>query len=212
VNKLRVVVADDHPIVRLGICNALREEPDIEIVGEASNGPQALRLVEALRPDVLILDVQMPGMDGVAVARQVRARCPDTRILILSAYALDRYVFGALSEGVDGYLLKDDAVEHVVGAVRTVAQAQTWLSPPVAGKVVQRTVGHEPLGPDRLTKREMEVLRLMVQGRSNAEIAESLYITERTVRFHVSNIFAKLGVSSRIEAVTQAVRLGLVEV
>lgn len=101
-NKLRVVVADDHPIVRLGICNALRGAPDIEIVGEASNGPQALRLVETLRPDVMILDVQLPGMDGVAVARQVRARCPDTRILILSAYALDRYVFGALSEGVDG--------------------------------------------------------------------------------------------------------------
>ena len=213
--KIRVVVADDHPIVRLGICNALRGEPDIEIVGEAANGLQAVQLVEALQPDVFILDVQMPEMDGVAVARHVRARCPDVRILVLSAYAHNSYVFGMLSEGAAGYLLKDDAVEHVVSAVRVAAQGETWLSPQVASKVVQHTAGRKPssdLPPDQLTEREMEVLRLMAQVRSNEEIAEALCITERTVRFHVSNLFAKLQVASRIETVVKAIRLGLIKV
>jgi NarL family two-component system response regulator LiaR len=213
-SKIRVVVADDHPIVRLGICNALHKESDIEVVGEAANGSQAVQLVETLRPDVFVLDMQMPDMDGVAVARQVRTRCPEARILVLSAYAHDHYVFGMLSEGASGYLLKDDAVEHVVSAARAVAQGQTWLSPQVAGKVVRHATGRQPapdLGPEQLTERETEVLRLLAQGRSNDEIADALCIAERTVRFHVSNLFEKLQVASRTEAAVKAIRLGLIE-
>jgi len=215
VNKIRVVVADDHPIVRLGICNALRDEPSIEVVGEAADGSQAVQLALALQPDVFILDIQMPEKDGVAVARELRASCPDVRILVLSAHADDRYVLGMLSEGLDGYLLKDDAVEQVVSAVHTVAQGETWLSPQIASKVVRHSTGREPssrLGPDQPTEREMEVLELMAQGLSNDEIAESLCVTERTVRFHVSNLFAKLRTSSRVETVVKAIRLGLVDV
>ncbi len=213
-NTIRVVVADDHPIVRFGICNALRAEPDIEIAGEATNGAQAVQLAEALQPDVLILDVQMPEMDGVEVARHIRTHCPDTRVLVLSAFAHDSYVFAMLSEGVNGYLVKDDAVEHVVSAVRAVARAETWLSPQVASKVVRHTTGRKPardLGPDQLTEREKEVLKLLVEGRSNEAIAQSLCITERTVRFHVSNLFDKLQVASRVEAVVKAIRLGLTQ-
>lgn len=214
-SKIRVVVADDHPVVRLGICNALRDEPGIEVVGEAADGSQAVRLAIELQPDVFILDIQMPEKDGVAVARELRVRCPDVRILVLSAHADDRYVMGMLSEGLDGYLLKDDAIEQVVRAVRTVAQGETWLSPQIASKVVRHTTGRGPssgLGPDRPTEREMEVLELMAQGLSNDEIAESLCITERTVRFHASNLFAKLQTSSRIETVVKAIQLGLVDV
>ncbi len=153
--SIRVVVADDHPLIRLGICNALQREPDIQIVGEATNGQQAIQLVETLQPDVFILDVQMPDMDGVAVARWVRAHYPHVNILVLSAYADDGYIFGMLAEGALGYLLKDDAVESVVSAVRAVAQAKTWLSPQVAGKVVRRLMAKPPPAsePDRLTER-----------------------------------------------------------
>jgi len=213
--KLRVIVADDHPVVRLGICNALQKESDIDVVAEAEDGAQALALTGDLHPDVLILDAQMPKMDGLAATRAVRAQYPDVRILILSAYAHDHYVFGALGEGAGGYLLKDEAIAHVVSAVRTVAENETWLSPEVATKVVQRSTARaadDELGPDRPTEREMDVLELLAQGLSNGEIAQSLYITERTVRFHVSNLKAKLQASSRVELVVEAIRLGLVNV
>jgi DNA-binding NarL/FixJ family response regulator len=213
--RLRVIVADDHPVVRLGICNALQKESDIDVVAEAADGAQALTLTGELRPDVLILDAQMPEMDGLEATRAVRAQYPDVRILILSAYAHDHYVFGTLAEGADGYLLKDEAVDHVVSAVRVVAAHETWLSPEVATKVVQRTTARDTdgeLGPDQPTEREMDVLELLAQGLSNEEIAQALYITERTVRFHISNLKAKLHASSRIELVVEAIRLGLVEV
>jgi DNA-binding NarL/FixJ family response regulator len=214
-NNIQVVVADDHPIVRRGIYAALQAESDIEVIAEADDGFQALQLAKTLHPDVLVLDVQMPKMDGVAVARQVRAHCPDVRILVMSAYVHDHYVFGVFSAGADGYILKDEAVEQVVSAVRVVAQAKTWLSPQVASKLVQHTIDprrSKVVASNQLTKREMMVLRLMGQGQTNEEIATSLCITERTVRFHISNLLAKLGVSSRIEGIVQAIRLGLIQV
>ena len=213
--SIQVVVADDHPIVRFGICRALETDVNIEIVGEAADGSLALQLTETLRPDVLIVDIEMPVMDGLTVIRQVRSHCPSTRILVVSAHAYDHYVCSTLSEGVHGYLLKDEAVEHVVDAVHMVAQGETWLSPHIAGKIVKHAMGSPPSlgsGPDRLTKREIEVLHLVAQGHSNETIAELLSITERTVRFHIANLFSKLQVSSRIEIVLQAIRMGLVRV
>jgi len=215
---IRVLVADDHAVVRLGICKALQQEPDIEIVGEATTGTQAVQLAQSLSPDVFILDMQMPEMDGVDVARHLQKRGQSVRILVLSAFADDNYVFGTLSVGASGYLLKDDAVENVVGAVRAVAEGKTWLSPQIAGKVVERVTGSraqvkaQPARELNLpTKRELEVLRLMAQGCSNDEIAESLCITNRTVRFHVANLSEKLHASSRLEVVLKAIRQELIE-
>ncbi len=215
---IRVLVADDHQVVRLGICGALRLEPDVEIVGEAINGKQAVELAERLRPDVLILDVQMPEMDGVAVTHRVLQSCPQVRILVLSAFADDGYVLGTLAHGATGYLLKDEAIENVVGAVRAVARGETWLSPQVAGRLVQRVAHRPPLeGPpgvakDQPTEREMEILNLVAEGHSNEEIGQRLHITERTVRFHLTNLFSKLNVTSRTEAVVEAIRRGLVNI
>lgn len=217
--RIRVLVADDHAVVRLGICNALQQDPDIEIVGEATTGTQAVQLAQSLQPDVFILDMQLPEMDGVVVTRHVRKHLQGVRILVLSAFADDGYVFGTLSEGATGYLLKDDAIENVVRAVRAVAEGKTWLSPQIASKVVERATGHKEPGKDppalelnQPTQRELEVLRLMAQGCSNDEIAEALCIAKRTVRFHVANLRAKLNASSRIELVVEAIRKELVEV
>lgn len=213
-DDIRVIVADDHPVVRVGICDVLRREPDIKVVGEAINGLQAVKLVEELQPDVFILDVQMPGMNGVQVARHIRDFCPGVRVLVLSAFTSDDFVFGMLAEGVVGYLLKDDAVEDVVSAVRAVARAEMWLSPQVASRVVGRAVRQPSSQPEaeQLTERELQVLRLMARGCSNEDIAESLCVTRRTVRFHVSNLFSKLEATSRVEVVVEGIRQGLIRV
>jgi DNA-binding NarL/FixJ family response regulator len=215
INNIQVIVADDHPIVRFGICRALEADGNVEIVGEAADGLLALQLTKSLCPDVLIVDIEMPVMDGLTVIRQIRSHCLSTRILVVSAHAYDHYVCSTLSEGVQGYLLKDEAVEHVVDAVLAVAQGEMWLSPHIANKIIKQAMGNPPSllsGSDRLTKREIEVLHLVAQGHSNAIIAESLSITERTVRFHIANLFSKFQVSSRIEVVLQAIRMGLVRV
>ena len=205
---IRVLLADDHPVVRSGIRAELDGAEGIEVVGEASSGDEALRLVEELRPDVLVLDVVMPGMDGVEATCLLRERHPDLRILALSAYEDNEYVFGLLSAGAVGYVLKEEALDTVVEAIRAASRGETWLSKRVEEKVVRRATGEEEVP---LTGRELEVLRLMAKGWSNQRIAKELSITERTVRFHVENILTKLGVRSRTEAVVEGVKRGLVK-
>ncbi len=207
---IRVLLADDHPVARSGIRAELDGADGIEVVGEASSGHEALRLVEKLCPDVLVLDVVMPGMDGVEATRLLRERHPDLRILALSAYHDDEYVFGLLSAGAAGYVLKEEALDTIVEAIRAASRGETWLSKRVEEKVVRRAIGEEEEFP--LTERELDVLRLLAKGWSNRRIARELYITERTVRFHVENILSKLGVSSRTEAVVEGARRGLVKV
>jgi DNA-binding NarL/FixJ family response regulator len=204
---VRVVLADDHPVVRSGIRAELDGAEGIEVVGEASSGEEALRLVEELRPDVLVLDVVMPEMDGVEVAHLLRERHPDLRILALSAYDDNAYVFGLLSAGAAGYVLKEEALDTIVEAIRAASRGEMWLSKRVEEKVVRRAIGEEV----SLTERELEVLRLMAEGFSNRQIATELSITERTVRFHVENILGKLGVESRTEAVVEGIKRGLVK-
>jgi DNA-binding NarL/FixJ family response regulator len=201
---IRVLLADDHPVVRAGVRTELDGADGIEVVGEASSGEEALRLVEELRPDVLVLDVVMPGMDGVEVARLLRERRPELRILALSIYDEDAFVFGLLSAGATGYVLKEETPDTIVEAIRAASRGEIWLSPKVGEKVLRRAIGEEE--EVSLTERELEVLGLMAKGWTNARIAQELKVSERTVRFHVENILGKLGVGSRTGAVVEGIR------
>jgi DNA-binding NarL/FixJ family response regulator len=211
--SIRVLLADDHPSVRAGVRGALAGAPDVDVVGEVKDGGEALRLVEELQPDVAILDCRLPGLDGAEVARAIQERRLPTRVLALSAYGDDRYVYAMLEAGAKGYLLKDEALETVVQAVRRVARGKEWYTRSLRPKVGAWTRGETPMpaGLTGLTEREVEVLRLMAKGWDNARIAESLCIAEGTVKNHVSTIYAKLNVSSRAEAVAWAWQQGLIE-
>jgi two-component system, NarL family, response regulator LiaR len=211
-DKIRVIVADDHPIVRSGIRKELERHQGIEVVGEAEDGDEAFRLAITLHPDVLLLDIQMPGLKAAQLVQQLkRSLCP-TRVLVLTAYGDLEYVLGMLKAGATGYLLKDEDPPVILDAVRAVAQGKRCLS----NAVVQNLAGQvlkEALEPslDALTEREAEVLRLVAQGQSNAEIAATLRISEGTVKNHVCNLYGKLGVDSRAEAVAWAWRHGMAD-
>lgn len=213
-NPLRVVLADDHAMVRQGIRQFLEEEGDIAVIAEAADGQEALRLLGQHRPDVAILDVQMPGLTGIEVTREVRNRYPEMRILVLTAYDDDPYVFALLRAGADGYILKSAKAEDLIRAVRSVAAGQTALSPEIARKVVQQmtTSVAGPAQAEPLTDREIEVLHLTARGMTNKEIGRELNISARTVQGHLANIYGKLGVFSRTEAVTEALRRGWIVV
>lgn len=212
-DTIRILLADDHSVVRDGVRDRMGREKDLNVVGEAADGEETIRQAQRLRPDVVLLDVAMPGPGAVAVMETLREACPNVKVLVLSAFDDDEYVFGMLAAGAAGYALKDERLSTLVTAVRAVTQGETWLSPRVASKVARRALGEKPEVPGiSLTDREHEVLRLMAQGKGNTEIAEELVITERTVKFHVGNVYAKLGVTSRTAAVVEAIRRGWVEV
>jgi DNA-binding NarL/FixJ family response regulator len=204
---IRVLIVEDQRIVREGLIALLEDEPEVEIVGEATNGREAIALFERLRPDVVLMDLQMPVLDGPEATRQIRERTPDARILVLTTYATDEFIFKALRAGAQGYLLKDASGDELMAAIRAVHQGQTLLAPVVAARLV---VGMSAGGPEPLTPRELEVLQLLGQGRSNNEIAMALGIAPRTTKVHVQNILAKLGATNRTEAVSIAVRQQLI--
>src|SRR5215217_4646341 len=206
---IRVVLTDDHPVVRSGIRQLLEKTSDIVVVAEASDGAEALRLVNELSPDVLLLDMEMPGETGVQVARQLHDARSPVRILALSAYDDEQYIVGLLSSGAAGYLTKEEALETIAEAVRGVAHGEEgWLSRRAAAQVAAWT-RKGPSHNHGLTEREIEVMRLIARGWTNDQIAEALTISERTVRFHLTNVYAKLGVSTRGAAIAWAVREGL---
>ncbi len=206
---LRVVLADDHPVTREGIRNLLAQSIDIEVVGEASGGTDALRLVQELAPDVLLLDMEMPDLKGVEVARQLQAAGSPVRILALSAYDDAEYIRGLLATGASGYLIKEEVPDTIVEAVRGVARGeQGWVSRQVAAKLTAFT--QEDSVHNGLTSRETQVLGLVVEGRTNQEIGLALDISVKTVEKHLDGIFTKLDVGSRVEAAVRAVREGLV--
>ena len=205
---IRVLIAEDHHVVREAIAAHLARQPDIQVVGQVADGGELMAAVEAARPDVLLLDVKMPGLNAPQATRALISAHPDLKILVLSAHKREAYVLGLLRAGASGYMVKDDPPETLALAVRAVARGEVWLSPQVAGMVVEQGEGEEP----PLSPREMEVLRLLARGYSNAQIADELGITERTVKNHAGRIYGKLGVGSRMEAVLHAVRRGWVEV
>jgi DNA-binding NarL/FixJ family response regulator len=205
---IRLLVADDHPIVREGLIAILATQPDFSVIGEASNGQELLDLARTLQPDVLLTDLDMPTLDGVSAIRQMQQHSPRTRMIVLTAYASDELIIGALQAGVHGYLLKGVPRQEIFSAIRAVAAGGTLLQPLVAARLLQRI--SEPPG-EALTPREHEVLARLKQGHMNKEIALALGISERTVKFHVSALLAKLGAGNRTEAVARAVERGLIE-
>jgi DNA-binding NarL/FixJ family response regulator len=204
---IRVLIAEDQRIVREGIIALIEDEPQIEIAGEATNGQEAVDLVERLRPDVVLMDLQMPVMDGPEATRQIKARAPEARILVLTTYATDEFIFKALRAGAHGYLLKDTSADELLAAIEAIHAGQTQLAPAVAARLVAG-VSEDQAEP--LTPRELEVLTLMSHGRSNNEIAHELHIAPRTTKVHVQNILGKLGATNRTEAVSIAARRKLI--
>lgn len=217
---IRIIIAEDHAVVREGTRQLLEREPDLEVVGEAADGAQAVALVERLNPDVAIMDISMPIMTGIEATQRIKASHPNTAVLILTAYDDDQYVFALLEAGAAGYLLKDVPSAEVVRAVRAVHAGEPVLHPAIARKVLARFaappgqtqaahIGHG--GEASLTDREQEVLRLAACGLSNAEISSRLYLSIRTVQVHLTHIFNKLGVGSRTEAVIAGLKSGLLK-
>jgi len=210
-SAIRVLVVDDHDIVRKGIRALLESKEGIEVVGEADNGVEAIDQVETSRPDVVLMDLVMPEMDGIEATRRISARHPDLRILVLTSFSTDDKVFPAIKAGALGYLLKDSSPDDLVQAIRQVYRGEPSLHPTIARKMLHELAHPVDAPPttDPLTERELEVLRLVGQGLLNHEIAERLVITEATVRSHVSNILSKLHLASRTQAALYALREGL---
>lgn len=211
--SIRILVADDHPIVREGLIAILNTQPDFEVVGEAATGPQTVEQVAALRPDVVLLDLEMPEIDGVEALRQMRQLRPDTRVIVFTAFDTDERILGAVRAGARGYLLKGAPREEIFRAIRVVHAGESLLQPIVASKLLRQVSQEQSAlpGPETLTPRELEVLRLLARGLENKEIAAELVIAERTVKFHVSSIQGKLGAGNRTEAVVIAAKQGLVK-
>jgi NarL family two-component system response regulator LiaR len=211
--RVRVLIVDDHAIVRKGIRALLSEAEGFEVVGEARTGQEAVLCAQESSPDVILMDVLMPGMDGIEATRQITSRQPKARILVLTSFAADNKVFPAIKAGALGYLLKDSSPEELVRAIRQVHRGEPSLHPTIARKLLQEIARPAELqpAPEALTDREMTVLRLIAQGLSNQEIADRISVSEPTVRTHVSRILGKLHVASRTQAALYAVREGLTD-
>jgi DNA-binding NarL/FixJ family response regulator len=212
---IRVLVADDQSMVRAGFRMLLSGEEDIEVVAEAQNGLEAVEKAARFEPTVVLMDIRMPELDGLQATRRILAADPAARILVLTTFGLDEYVFEALSAGASGFVLKDDPPEQLIAAVRTVAAGDALLSPAITKRVISqftRTAHPEPPKElDELTSREHEILRLIVTGLSNAEIGAELYISDTTVKTHVTHILQKLNLRDRVQAVVMAYQTGLYE-
>ncbi len=202
--KARVLLVDDHALLRTGVANIINQEPDLHVVAEAGNGIEAISAYEQHHPDVTLLDLRMPEMEGVEVVRQIRERDPRARVIILTTYDTDDEISQALKAGAKAYVLKDIAADDLVGCIRDVLAGKTYLAPAAAAKLA------EGVTRVQLTPREMATLRLLADGKANKEIANELDISERTVKTHLAHLFEKLGVTSRTEAIKVATRRGLV--
>lgn len=205
---IRILIADDHSVVRRGLRMFLAMDPELVVVGEAADGEEAVHLARLLLPDIVLMDILMPVMDGITATAMIRSELPDTEVLALTSVLEDASVVGAVRAGAIGYLLKDTDAEALCRAIKAAAAGQVQLTPQAAARLMQAVSA--PESPEALTERETEVLRLIAQGKANKEIARNLNISEKTVKVHVSNILSKLGVQSRTQATLYAIRIGLV--
>jgi DNA-binding NarL/FixJ family response regulator len=204
---IRLLIADDHPVVRDGLRGMLANEADFEVVGEAASGAEAVLLTERERPDVVLMDLQMPGVDGATATAEIAERFPGTRVLVLTTYDTDADILRAVEAGATGYLLKDAPRERLFPAIRSAARGETVLAPTVATRLVNRM---RVPAEEALTSREVEVLELVARGSSNADVAASLFISEATVKTHLLHIFGKLDVDDRTAAVVSALERGII--
>ena len=214
--KIKILIVDDHEVVRDGLSVMMGREDDFTVVGEAKNGLEAVEKAKSLRPDVVLMDLRMPEMDGVEAMRQIRAEQDDVKFLVLTTFDTDEYIFDAIEAGAKGYLLKDTSREELFRAVRAVNRGESLIEPGVDSRLLDRLTDlsrQAAQGPDHLalSERELEVLRLMAQGSANKQIAGDLSITESTVKTHVAKIFQKLEVGHRTEAVTKAISQGIIK-
>lgn len=211
---IRVLLADDQAMIRSGLRLILEAEGDLEVVAEAGDGSEAVRLAQRERPDVILMDVRMPVMDGIEATREITTHSGETRVIVLTTFDVDDYVYGALRAGASGFLLKDADGDQLVDAIRIVAAGDALIAPSVTRRLIsefaQRPEAQTVRGLDELTAREIEVLGLVARGLSNAEIAEALFVSETTVKTHVSHVLTKLGLRDRVQAVVAAYESGLV--
>ena len=205
-NKIRLVIVDDHPVVRDGLRGMLEGQPDFEVVGEAANGVEAVQLAVSLKPEVMLMDLRMPVMDGVAALEKIQTSSPTVKVLVLTTYDSDADILPAIEAGAVGYLLKDTSREDLYSAIRATARGESVLSPGVAARIIGQM---RAPAEEKLSVRELEVLQLVAEGDSNSEIANRLHISQATVKSHLIHIFDKLGVSDRTAAVTVALRRGI---
>lgn len=204
----RIVVADDHPIVRSGIVAILSNTPDLEVVGEAGDGFEAVQLAQDLVPDLILMDLRMPGLDGSEATAEIMAAVAGVRVLVLTTYESDGHILSAIEAGASGYLLKASPSDEILAGVRAVLRGETVLSPTVASTLVKRMRSESPQAP-KLSSRELDVLRLVADGLSNPAIAARLFIGDATVKTHLQHVFEKLAVTDRTRAVTRAMELGI---
>ena len=209
---IKILIADDHPVVREGLISMLSREDDFKVVGEAKDGAEALNRAKELSPDVVLMDLRMPEMDGVEAMRQIRSAMPDIKFIILTTYSDDDYIFSGIEAGARAYLLKDAPREDLFKAIRSVYRGESLIQPVVASRLLDRfsQLSRRTPAGEELSGRELEVLCLMAKGAANKEISAELNIAQSTVKTHITNIFQKLGVNDRTEAVTQALKKGII--
>ena len=214
--SIRVLVVDDQALVRAGFVKLLEPEPDLRVVGEAADGREAVEAAIRTRPDVALMDIRMPHLDGIEATRRIRSRAPAPRVLVLTTYDLDEYVFEALKAGASGFLLKDAPADQLIAGIRIVATGDALLAPPITRRLIEE-FAHRPTPPPEgpielaeLTAREREILTLIARGLTNSEIASNLVLGESTVKTHVGNILSKLGLRDRVQAVVLAYETGLI--
>jgi len=211
---IRVLIVDDHTVVRDGLNALLSAEPGMKVIGMAGDGQEAVRLAKELQPDVILLDLVMPKMDGVKATQEIKKVCPQARILMLTSFAENHQVFSAIKAGAIGYLMKDTSSEELIQAIRDTYENRPALGPDIARRLMMDIQNREgdKLDENSLTEREVEILQYMALGKTNQDIADELYLSERTVRTHVTNILAKLGLSNRTQAVLYALREGIAHI
>ena len=212
--KIKVVVADDHTILRQGIKALLNNQEEIEVVGEAKDGREAIKVIEELLPDVILMDIAMPGLNGLEATRRIKKKFPKTKVVVLTMHTNEEYIFQILNAGADGYLVKETAFQDLISAINSVHRGEAFMSPSISKKVmtdyIQRAQGEEKVGFDTLTTREREILQLVAEGNSNKKIAEVLFISPKTVETHRAHIMDKLNIHDRAGLIKYAIRKGMI--